>query len=85
MKSYDSQYSNQYGGTFYCYGSSSNPWYNETTRTVTVTPASTQYRYRDRSKVYTYYFTKFNSYESSSEVMATDTISNIQHWVQYVD
>ena len=43
----------------------------------------TEYRYRDRSKVYTYYHTKTEAKESFSEVTATDTISNVQKWVQY--
>ncbi len=69
--------------TFTCYGSNSNAWYNETTRQVVVTAAYNQYRYRDRSKVYTYYHTKTEAKESFSEVTATDTISNVQKWVQY--
>lgn len=44
----------------------------------------TEYRYRDRSKVYTYYHTKTEAMESSSEIAASDTISNVQKWVQYV-
>ena len=42
-----------------------------------------EYRYRDRSKVYTYYHTKTEAKESFTEVSASDTISNVQHWVQY--
>ena len=37
----------------------------------------TEYRYADRSKVYTYY------YEGFTEVAATDSINNVQEWVQY--
>lgn len=43
----------------------------------------TEYRYRDRSKVYTYYHTKTEAKESFTEVTASDTISNVQKWVQY--
>lgn len=43
----------------------------------------TEYRYRDRSKVYTYYHTKTEAKESFSEVTASDTVSNVQKWVQY--
>lgn len=61
-------------------------WYNETTRTVD-NPNSpiykTQYRYRDRELVYTYYFTKTESFESQTEIFANDSISNVQAWVQY--
>lgn len=70
------------------YGSygSVNPdyWYNEQTRQVQVTAAYTQYRYRDRSLIYTYYHTKTEAFESATEIIATDTISNVQKWVQYV-
>lgn len=69
--------------TFTCYGSNSNAWYNETTRQVVVTAAYNQYRYRDRSKVYTYYHTKKEAKESYSQITASDTISNVQKWVQY--
>lgn len=44
----------------------------------------TEYRYRDRQLVYTYYHTKTESLESTTEVTASDTISNVQRWVQYV-
>ena len=43
----------------------------------------TQYRYRDRYLIYTYYHTKTEEMESATEVTATDTISNVQKWVQY--
>ena len=43
----------------------------------------TEWRYRDRSKVYTYYHTKTEAKESFTEVTASDTISNVQKWVQY--
>jgi len=43
----------------------------------------TEYRYADRSKVYTYYYQKIEAKESSTEVSASDTISNVKKWVQY--
>ena len=44
----------------------------------------TEYRYADRSKVYTYYYQKVEAKESSTEVVASDTISNVQAWVKYI-
>ena len=44
----------------------------------------TEYRYADRSKVYTYYYQKVEEKESATQVTASDTISNVQKWVQYV-
>lgn len=46
----------------------------------------TQYRYRDRSKIYTYHYRKVeNNLESSSKPAngSNYTVSNIQEWVQY--
>ena len=52
---------------------------------ATSVPAEThtEYRYADRSKVYTYYYQKVESKESTTAVSASDTISNVQKWVQY--
>lgn len=44
----------------------------------------TEYRYRDRSKVYTYYFTRTDKMESDIELVADDSISNVQKWVKYI-
>lgn len=44
----------------------------------------TEYRYADRSKVYTYYYQKVEAKESTTEVSASDTISNVQKWVKYI-
>lgn len=44
----------------------------------------TEYRYADRSKVYTYYYQIIEEKESSAEISASDTVSNVQKWVQYV-
>lgn len=71
----------------YCVGScghsNCNRWfYGGSNYVAAVT--HTEYRYRDRSKVYTYYHTKTEAMESSTEIVASDTISNVQKWVQYV-
>lgn len=74
------------GGTeFNLYGVRNNSWYNETTRQVEVTPAYTEYHFRDRAKVYTYYFYKVEAKESTSAVYASDTVSNVQEWVKYIN
>jgi len=66
------------------YGSAGNTWYNQTTRQVEVTPAYTEYRYRDRELIYTYYHTKTETMESATEVAETESISNVKKWVQYI-
>lgn len=76
------QYSNQTGGNFNLYGN--NQWFNQSTRSVVVTNAYNQYRYRDRSLIYTYYLQKEEEKESPTEVAESDTISNVEKWVQYV-
>ncbi len=57
-------------------------WFLESTTTVPAT-THTEYRYRDRSQVYTYYHTKTEAKESFSEVTVSDSVSNVQKWVQY--
>lgn len=42
----------------------------------------TQWRYRDRSKIYTYYLQKIENGESNN-VPSGDGITNVQEWVQY--
>ena len=44
--------------------------------------SATQWRYRDRSKVYTYYYKKTESKEASTEPSG-DNITNVQEYVQY--
>ena len=73
-----------WSGSTPLYGQSGDTWYNESTRQVQVTPAYTQYRYCDRYKIYTYYLTKTDSLESSTEVTSSEGIENIQRWVKYV-
>ncbi len=70
-------------GSYDCgHGKLKNVWFYEGSTWVPAV-THTEYRYRDRSKVYTYYHTKTEAKESFSEVTATDTISNVQKWVQY--
>lgn len=43
------------------------------------------YRYRDRKLVYTYWLSKTEAKESTSEVEVSESISNIQKWVKYIE
>ena len=58
-----------------------NAYYWEQSRQVDAT-YKTQYRYRDRSKIYTYHFKKVENLEAES-YPSGNNISNIQEWVQY--
>lgn len=62
-----------------------NYWWNESQATEVVTPAYYMYRYRDRSKVYIYYYHKVESKESETEILPSDTVSNVQKWVKYLE
>ena len=57
-------------------------WVYEEVNTIPAV-THTEYRYRDRSKVYTYYHTKTEAKESTTEVTASDTIKNVQKYVKY--
>ena len=62
-------------------------YYNETTQVVTVQAATAgyrEYRYRDRSKIYTYYYYKDDQRTSSSRVYESDTNRNVRRMVRYV-
>lgn len=72
-----------YGVQFNLYGSSVNSWFNETTRQVQLTAAYTEYRYRDRKRIYTYYLRRMDAMESATEVTPSDTISNVRKYVRY--
>lgn len=73
-------------GSIIIYGTpGKDPWYNQVTRQVEVSPAYTQYRYRDRSKIYTYYLTKTESKEATEKPAEGNGISNIRRWVKYVE
>ncbi len=43
----------------------------------------TEYRYRDRTKVYTYYHTKTEAKEAYSDPTGQANVSNVVKWVQY--
>lgn len=43
----------------------------------------TEYRYRDRSLIYTYYFKKTDNLESASDPTGQSNVSNVVQWVQY--
>ena len=43
------------------------------------------YRYRDRKLVYTYWLSKTEAKESTSEVEVSESISNVQKWVKYIE
>ena len=65
------------GKTFNLYGVKGDSWYNQKTRTM--------YRYRDRTKKYLYYFKKTENRESETAVTVSTNISNIQHWVRFIE
>ncbi len=82
----ETRYSPQIPGNFNIYGDNgANAWYNEWTRQVQTGGGYTQYTYRDRYKIYTYYFKKVESKESSTEVRTSDSISNVNKWVRYIE
>ncbi len=66
------------------YNFSGELWFLEYTNVVPAV-THTEWRYRDRQKVYTYYFKKVEQQESATKVEESDTISNVQRWVQYVN
>lgn len=69
----------------YWYSSSNwNTLYKCSPYTTTDIKYKTQYRYRDRSKVYTYYHKKVEQKESKTEVTASSTISNVKKYVKYI-
>lgn len=78
---YSSQYGIQYYKTYYC-SSCGNDHMWVPDGTYVENHYSTRWYYQE--PVYTYYFTKTESKESTTEVSASDTISNVQKWVQYV-
>lgn len=63
--------------------SKTEKWFLERIGSV---PAQTQieYRYAERSKNHTYYYQTIDEKESKPEVTASDAISNVQKWVQYI-
>lgn len=70
LNCWGSAYSNQYGGTFYKYNSSTDPWYNEVSRQVKVSDNwATQYSYRDIS--YTYHFYRKTNWSEWADTPVT--------------
>jgi uncharacterized repeat protein (TIGR02543 family) len=61
-----------------------NQWfYSGSTYVAAVT--HDEWRYRDRSKVWTYYFKKTEQKESETEIVANgDSITNVNKWVKYI-
>lgn len=72
------------GHTAYTVSGDAYRWYAQETRKVEATAAYTEYRYRDRELIYTYYHEKTEPMESIFEIAETEEISNVQKWVQYV-
>lgn len=71
-------------GTFYgYYVYGGKHYYYKNSQQVQVTAAYTQYRYRDRSKVYTYYYKKAESKEATTDPTGQDNVSNVQEYIQY--
>lgn len=73
------KWSNHHGTGKYMYVYADSPY---TTQEVVSTNYKTQYRYRDRSLIYTYYYKK-DEIKESTTYPSGDNISNIQEWVQY--
>lgn len=71
-----------YNSSMFTHAYDSYWFYGGATNVPAVT--HTEYRYADRSKIYTYYYQKIEAKESTSEVFASDTISNVQAWVKYI-
>lgn len=70
-----------YDSTMFTHSYDSLWFYGGSTYVPAVT--HTEYRYRDRTLVYTYYHSKTEARESSTAVTASDTISNVKKWVRY--
>ncbi len=74
------KWSNHHGTGKYMYVYADDPY---TTKEVVSTTYKTQYRYRDRSLIYTYYYKKTDSLESVSDPTGQSNVTNVQKWVQY--
>lgn len=74
LNCFGSSSSNQYGGTFYKYNTSSDPWYNERSQQVKTSDNwATQYRYRDLSYTYNFYrWTNWSSWSDSQVAASND-------------
>ncbi len=82
-------YSSSYGscschGKVTAYGPENNLYYWQETRWIAPV-THTEYRYRDRHLIYTYYHTKTEHLESEVEIFETDNINNVQKLVKYIN
>lgn len=75
------KWSNHHNTGKYMYVYADSPY---TTQEVVSTNYKTQYRYRDRSLVYTYYFKKVEGKETTSDPTGQTNVSNVQKWVKYI-
>ncbi len=73
------------GGTNAGYNRGSGTGYNYDGLIYFITSevSHTEYRYRGRMQIFTYYFRKVEEKESSTQISSSDTISNVQEWVKY--
>ncbi len=65
------------------YGGDTHAYYNQEWVSSGYTNNYTVWRYRDRSKVYTYYYMKSEEGKEASEYPEGENISDIQEYVQY--
>ena len=70
------------GGGYYNF--SGEIWFLESTQNVAA-KTHTEYQYRDRSKVYTYYYSKVDNLEATSDPTGQENVSNVQKWVKYIE
>lgn len=68
-------------GEIKVYGIGGDYWYNEETRQVEISPAYTQYRYRERSKTITYYYERWGDWKPclDDSCSSTDNRQVIPH------
>ncbi len=73
------------GGTNAGYNRGSGTGYNVDGLIYFITSevSHTEYRYRGRMQIFTYYFRKVEEKESSTLISSSNTISNVQEWVKY--
>jgi uncharacterized repeat protein (TIGR02543 family) len=84
LKVYDSSLGlyGPYNSSMFSHSGDSYWFFSGSSKVPAVT--HTEYRYADRSKVYTYYYQKIEAKETTTEISASDTVSNVQKWVKYV-
>ena len=70
------------GGGYYNF--SGEIWFLESTQNVAA-KTHIEYQYRDRSKIYTYYYKKVESKEATSDPTGQTNVSNVQKWVKYIE